>query len=1318
MKMGMIKRILVCSLSVSLLMGSFNSTSFNTYATEEGVCEGVLSTSLSEQSVGADLEEETSEDLTTEGSGESESSEDVKEIINNSETETVVSDDAGTESVSDDVDTEESDNTDITESTDTVDEVISDTDNTDTAKASDSADESTISDSSSHDASTENDLVDTEDIADTELGIANVELKNDIDLTNDTLDSFDSSSRNLKDYLVSAQIDASTDDDGNYIVSVGEEYSVYLKFEETKDNQFPINGSMIYELPEGFENVYLKSDEIIITISDSSTGNKISVPGNKFSVNDGILTFTWNTEDSNFQAIADCGNIAFGLGFTGKFDGTTTQISFSDGIVKNIYIENEPEITINKSVLYSASRRTALYTVIVTSTNINTNVVITDSMEGSALVYQNDVKFSGNSTTPTGGNEGNGFKFTFPSMKDNERITFVYTAKLDTSKLDPSVDGGKTSYDETKNTATVVTDYDQDGKSVTRAFKNYSYSTITKSSGVQSGIDTVTWTIVANAEQLASIGGTTILDKIPSNSREYLSYSGDGIVITVTKEDGSTEIRNVSWDEVGMTGENDYDWEYLIPETDGNYKYVITYTTSTDESSLLNTKTVYNYVTGVVGSSRGSYNLSPSGSEISLTKTHLDFDATEVTWQMSIVLPANKTYSEGTVWDFYPKLSDTCYDTFSELVSVDGLLDGETYSIDTTSNPTQFVMKFYKNGTKGFFTTDTDRTITITYKTKCNEEWIEKSKTDSSLLNHTNNARVRINGYSINSSDAVSPTAESVEKSYLSDESGTVVIDGVTYPYFKYDVVISGNIDNTFTISDEFDTDYLRLYAECSESDNLMVYGGDNNSQTVEGAKASYVITDNGVEFIGNAIDGCNYYKLVYYLIVKDADALDKLIDAAYASDESTYKLSNTAIYEDCRDTVTADYTSEVLTKELLNSDDVNSNNRVAQYSITFNPYGKTLNNGENITVTDTFSDNLNILYNTVDFSDSDAVVKYDVKANTATFVIKDSTPVTITYSAIIIGTGEQTITNTVTALGNTQSVSKSEVFSSEGEGSGDSISINVLKCETGDMNKKLAGAKFRLYEADGDVPVYFNDDSDAVFVTDEEGLTTIGGIGSGLTLYENVKYYIVETEAPAGYVKSNEKWYFTITNDEDVVDTDNYIYPVGYTMRVTNSPDTSNTTDDDSDNGSSNDNSGSSSSDSDNSTVNTPDATSEDNQNDSASDNGSSEEDDSDSTKEDNEDTEDSDDTENDSANDTVNTNEDSSSNGSGSTDATAVSNNGQLPDVLGSVRELPDVLGARRANTSDETNVSQRVVFITLAVGGAALLFLAGKKKKKKRK
>ena len=1315
MKMGMIKRILVCALSVSLLMGSFNSTSFSTYATEEGVCENVLSTDLSDQSEGADLEEETSDDLTTEGSGENESSENVNE-----EPESVVSDDAGAESASDTESTETA--TEVTEDTESTEATSDDTvtDSTDSNDVQDTTDISTVDESSitddSTDADSADDIADVADSAATDTSVEDIEIESDVVLTTETLDSFDNSSRDLKDYLVSAQIDTTTDEDGKYVISVGAEYSVYLKFEETKDNQFPITGSMTYELPEGFESVYLKSDEVIITISDSSTGEKISVPGNKFSVNDGILTFTWNTEDSNFQAIADCGNVAFGLGFTGKFDGTTTEISFSDGIVKDIVIDNEPEIAISKSVYFNKSTLTASYTVVVTSTNTNTNVVVTDSMEGSALIYQNDVTYSGNSTTPTGGSEGNGFKFTFPSMKNNEKITFKYTAKLDTTKLDLSANSGRTTYDETKNTATVVTDYEPDGQSVTKSFSNYTYSTITKSNGVQTGIDTVTWTITANKEQIASLAGTTITDKIADSSKGYLEYSGDGIEITVTKEDGTTEVRNVSWDQVDMTGKGDYDWEYTVPDTDGKYKYVIKYTTSTDASSLLGTKTLYNYVYGEVGNYRGSYTLTPGGTEVSVSKTHLDFDASEVTWKISIVLPANKEYTYGVLWDYYPSCSSTYYDSFGELVSVDGLLDGESYSIDTSSS-NQFIIRFYKDEkqSRGFITTDTDRTITVTYKSKINEDWLEKSKTDSSLLTHTNKAKVTINSTTLTCSDSVTPKTESLKKSYIPEESGTVTIDGVAYPYFKYNVVISGNIEDTFTISDEFDTNYLRLYTESAESDSLMVYGGDKNSQTVEGTKATYVVTDNGVEFTGNAIDGCTYYKLVYYLIAKDATALGKLTGAAYASDNSTYTLTNTATYEDCSDTVTADYTSEVLTKELINADEISSNNRVAKYSITFNPYGKTLNNGENITVTDTFSDNLNILYNTVEFSNEDAIVKYYVKGNTATFEVKDATPVTITYSAIIIGTGEQTITNSVTALGYTQSVDKSEVFSSEGTGSGDSISINVLKCETGDMNKKLAGAKFRLYEADGDVPVYFNDDSDAIFVTDEEGLTTIGGSGSGLTLYENVKYYLVETEAPAGYVKSTEKWYFTITKDNALVDTDNYIYPVGYTMRITNSPETDNTTDNDD---SSDDSSNNSSTEDENPTVDTPDATSEENQNDAASDEGSSEED-SDTKKEDSEEDDEDDDTENDSANDSGDTNDNSSSNGSGSTtDAATVNNSGQLPDVLGSARKLPDVLGARRANTSDETNVGQRVVFMAIAVGGAALLLMAGRKKKKKRK
>lgn len=87
-----------------------------------------------------------------------------------------------------------------------------------------------------------------------------------------------------------------------------------------------------------------------------------------------------------------------------------------------------------------------------------------------------------------------------------------------------------------------------------------------------------------NSKKFVSVANQTIKDSIASDSRDKMHYSGNGITILVTKEDGTTETRTIPWsalktqtDDKGIVS-----WEYAVPASDGKYSYHISYTTDVD----------------------------------------------------------------------------------------------------------------------------------------------------------------------------------------------------------------------------------------------------------------------------------------------------------------------------------------------------------------------------------------------------------------------------------------------------------------------------------------------------------------------------------------------------------------------------------------------------------------------------------------------------------------------------------------------------------------------------------------------------------------
>lgn len=187
---------------------------------------------------------------------------------------------------------------------------------------------------------------------------------------------------------------------------------------------------------------------------------------------------------------------------------------------------------------------------------------------------------------------GNSFSYTIGNMSDTEyEKNYIYYANVDYANLT-----GMGTSEEVSNGVTVKSDEDQNGDvSSTDSAGMINYTPITKASVLGTDGD-ITWTITFNDPRLASVAGAQITDQL-TDGANITSYSGDGISITKTDKDGAESSSSVSWADLGVT-DSSKTFTYQIPEGDtAAYKYVITYTTHTDNSALMESVKVGNKAT-------------------------------------------------------------------------------------------------------------------------------------------------------------------------------------------------------------------------------------------------------------------------------------------------------------------------------------------------------------------------------------------------------------------------------------------------------------------------------------------------------------------------------------------------------------------------------------------------------------------------------------------------------------------------------------------------------------------------------------------------
>ena len=423
---------------------------------------------------------------------------------------------------------------------------------------------------------------------------------------------------------------------------------------------------------------------------------------------------------------------------------------------------------------------------------------------------------------------------------------------------------------------------------------------------------------------------------------------------------------------------------------------------------------------------------------------------------------------------------------------------------------------------------------------------------------------------SLSASASATPAVGQFKKSLDTDNVFTVTEEnGVSLPAWKFRLDFAG-VTGDINVDDTFDTSLFKIVPNGANTDadtwwmNTVSGGGGSLDDWADDRKADALaiteIMGTGAHFHVKASDlpknnGAYYphYRIIYYLQVKDADALAKLNQEAAAASDATVTKNNTASYAGASSEVSFNYKYEGL-KKTAAVQNVNGVNDI-NYTVQINPGAVTLNNGNPMTLQDTFDNTkLSIDLSSISISPQDKGAKADVSGGMLTVKnIPDHTALKLTYKGRVLGNGNLKVENTAT-MGNYSSSTSSSVTQTSGSGGASVASIYILKYEAGNIDQKLSGATFKLYTAYNSAM-----DNEPVLIDGKPLTVTTGTDGTALIesnskkkfyLEKGKTYYLREIKAPDGYALSDTTYQFTLSKD-GTVDYAKHIYYSGDTLSV-----------------------------------------------------------------------------------------------------------------------------------------------------------------------
>ena len=834
----------------------------------------------------------------------------------------------------------------------------------------------------------------------------------------------------IRSLLTDVNITGAKNENGTYVFYPDQPYGIELSFREVnKDNgQFPTSNSFTYQLPSGFmPSGASVSNYLDITLSGGDhAGDTVRLD---YTINDsGLITFTWDktTNPGAYNQLAESPYSQFKIKIDFTYNGSGGQLDFGNGITKDVEIRTNGKInTPGKNAKYNPVTNCVDYTVTVYSDGVTKNVVITDTVSGSALTYKNDAV----ATTTVNGKSipqpstlsgGNGFTMTVPQMNDGETITIKYSAAVDLSKVTKNPDGSWGTLDETGNKVIVKStdNPNVEKENYGKDFENkISMSNIGKSGtnveADENGHATVNWTIHANDNANVSMGGHYIKDTIDSGSN--MTYNSTGIHVVAYNADGSQNYeKDIPWGDSGLTKNADgKSWTWNIPNQGPDSQklsYVITYTTDADVSGrLVNTQVKNKSESDLGGTSDGSSNITPHGGALTAHKKVVKTDVTSktVTWEINFDVPAtglNSAQIIDTMPTFWENGQVKYFDSYlgnSTITITPELAAGESYEATTSADGRTLTIDFYKTEDEqkvtGLSATGSARKIRVQFQTEFSEDWLtaaENHQNETNYTNHTNTGKVLLNGQTIDVSATTKVESNEPGMSKVHGARDNYYINGNHLPAFPYIVTLSGVSDDSFDdngsliLEDTFNGKYLAFYPESQDSKGDNAFVGrvlasneyqsnpvwNNDAKTDDSVVTSPAAGKVVINISRDTIpmkDGnyYPYYYVFYYLTVKDPIAVEKLEKEIQNSESGTYPLLNTVTNAKFGTaSTTVDFSIDVLDKTITSQDGkayYNNGNWMVDFKLDVNPDALDLGDDEELTLTDDYT-NLAVDYTTI----------------------------------------------------------------------------------------------------------------------------------------------------------------------------------------------------------------------------------------------------------------------------------------------------------------------------------------------------------------
>ena len=689
-------------------------------------------------------------------------------------------------------------------------------------------------------------------------------------------------STSLRNFLTNPNTDVQVNApvvDGHYQVVSGEEYKISLKFHEDGATYAFDNGhTMTYQIPDGIRIIEPMTGEITTHITER--GITYDVVGDYTLSPDGTFSIRFRQDDPNYHKLESATNASFRYEFQAEFEDDCTQIQFSDYITKEFVVAPPPpgKAFPSKTASYDENTGRFTYTVTVTADGNCNNVRVTDTITGNALKNISTPIISGYGGSVTKISETNGFDYIFPSMNKGDVVTITYTADADFSQDNDN--DGVLDAAQTGNTVTVVPDNRPEDTTSASYDHRTPFKVIDKLPGSDSGQTVpngeyadkiINWTIEYNKPALVSAAGDKITDTIDSTAADFMTYYGNEITVKVYDQSGSlVETRPVPYN--SLTSHDATSWSYTIPSSDTNaYSYVITYQTRVDMEQVNNGAkkvTLENEVKSDHANSDKDGIVVGPDTEVSVSKSVLESSTDEVTWISTIIVP-KAGLPRAVVTDYLPVRTDIPdIDLYKDgSLEITGLEPGESYTVDSVSDPTKVEITFFKDPGKtqpGLKPKEPGgHTITVKLTTKVNQNWLQAGYQTDWLQLHTNTLKVN-DLYSDNASVVFGkPGITKVDPPEKSKTNG--------HEYLLYTLVLSGVNTDSITISDIFDTALLEVAPDKDPWDpHMKIWGGDQYSRGYGGLPVTYSDTPEGISITANDIphdsDGnfYPYYKIQY----------------------------------------------------------------------------------------------------------------------------------------------------------------------------------------------------------------------------------------------------------------------------------------------------------------------------------------------------------------------------------------------------------------------------------------------------------------------